>query len=509
MRGRFVYGVVTLLVLAALYACWCGAPLIWDGAYQLNWTLIRQEPYVYRTRFHTLILWQPLALISRYTSSRTVIYLAYGLPFLLAPAVGLLVSWWVLRRQSPWLILWVIFGVAIGPLPGQIFVINDSIFQQHLFWPLFAALFARVNWQQWVVLAALAVFQFAHPIGSMLFFGIAAAAVALAFFDKDHRHSLWIKAGVALLLGAASLCKVIQYPDPYAAEEATWLAAKKCWEGGVQGYPIHGLAFMWAAGVLFFAGMHLRPADQATTLAASDPAAPVRASTGLNVAERLAMRERFAQLSVTLAFVCAISGGAIWIYWAAGTHRWPWASEYRRWVVPLTTPFYALCWLDYLLRMRQRRTFSQGNARLEGVDGGASAKGVHWPRLYRAFGGLLACVFVAVLSIQSTIFARLTHRLLQDMRRWPGAIVPDEVVAWRSFTPLQHWSVTDLAIAVQGKQPRQLLASPQWVRMLYGVDGQPPVFPNYTVYPHPPSPNTNGWYDMRPIVDHLPTMPPF
>jgi hypothetical protein len=78
-------------------------------------------------------------------------------------------------------------------------------------------------------------------------------------------------------------------------------------------------------------------------------------------------------------------------------------------------------------------------------------------------------------------------------------------VAWTVNTPLDHWTIADLAIAAQGKRPTQLLLSPEGIDQ---VRAKPPIVPNQLVYPqpdvHPPPPNSNGWYDLRPIVDRLP-----
>src|SRR5579862_2961303 len=120
MTARHVYAVAALLALTACYACWCHAPLIWDGAYQFNATLIMQKPYFYLTRFHTYFLWWPTVWASRVTSNVPLLQAIFGLPFLLAPVFGLLVSWWIVRKQAPYLMIWVIFGVATATLPGQI-----------------------------------------------------------------------------------------------------------------------------------------------------------------------------------------------------------------------------------------------------------------------------------------------------------------------------------------------------------------------------------------------------
>src|SRR5438270_393744 len=157
---RFVYWVALVLTATAAYACWCGTPMIFDGAYQLFYSLRAQEPYKYLTRFHSWVLWWPCVWLSRYTTNYTALVTAYGLPFLLAPVVGVLGSWWVVRRHAPWLIVWAVFGIAAATLPGQVFVINDSIFQQHLFWPIFLGAMVPLKAWQRITLLVLAVFQF-------------------------------------------------------------------------------------------------------------------------------------------------------------------------------------------------------------------------------------------------------------------------------------------------------------------------------------------------------------
>ena len=521
-RGGFVYPVAGILTLAAGYACWCGAPLIWDGAYQLNFSLIVQHPYVYRTRFHTFFLWQPVVLLSHYTSNRTALCMAFGLPFLLAPVVGLLVSWWLVRRQAPWLILWVIFGVAISPLPGQIFVINDSIFQQHLFWPLFMSLFVRVDWRKWVVLAVLAVFQFAHQIGFVLLLGAMVAALGLAAVDARRRRSLVVRAFLAGLLAVGAYWKLHHFVDPYAEDEMKSDAIWRCW-GGTKGFPVYGLAFMWAAGALFWAGIQIRlgigegitgedpnplrgpPPEYRgrenvptlTDIAGVQRSARDTAQAGStgpgSPSVHSTLIPRSARTLFRLAFICVLIGATIWVYWAGDEHRWPWVAGYRRFVVPLTVPFYLLCWLDYAVRAR----------RAHGCDPNGAGSWPAYP-LFRIMGQLLAAVFAVVLGIQSTLFGSMVRRLIEDMRRYPGVVVPLSAVPWTVNTPMDHWTISDLAIAAQGKRPTQLLLSPEGIEQIRAI---PPIVPNQLVYPrgdvHPPPPNSNGWYDLRPIVDRL------
>ena len=291
MPGGFVYWVAGILTLTAVYACWCGAPMIYDGAYQFAFSLIWQKPYAYLTRFHTLLLWQPLVWLSHYTSNVTALTFAYGLPFLLAPVVGLLGSWWVVKRDAPWLIVWAAFGIMAGPLPGQIFVINDSIFQQHLFWPVFMAMLApgRRTWPQRIFLTVMVVFQFVHQIGLVLFGGAAFCVVVLGFLqrhDRTARRRMWLRLTILLVLLGLMALKVwltsspdrtflgsdhvgpVQiagheviprlrfgdYYDSYAAEQATWKVAKDMWFAAVKGFPLYGMYGMYAAAILLFLG---------------------------------------------------------------------------------------------------------------------------------------------------------------------------------------------------------------------------------------------------------------
>src|SRR6476646_6332937 len=145
VSNRAIVSITLILAAAGIYACWCGAALTWDGAYQFCWGLLKQRPYVYGARFHSWIVWLPFIGVSRVTHSLALLRVVFGLPFALAPAAGLILSWWVVRRDAPHLIVWALFGIAIAPLPGQIFIINDSIFQQHLFWPVFLGLFVELG----------------------------------------------------------------------------------------------------------------------------------------------------------------------------------------------------------------------------------------------------------------------------------------------------------------------------------------------------------------------------
>jgi hypothetical protein len=335
MSSRVVYFIAAILMLTAGYACWCHAPLIWDGAYQFTWTLEMQQPYVYLTRFHTQFLWWPTVWASHLTDNITVLQSVFGLPFLLAPVVSLLICWWIVKDYCRSLIIWVIFGVAIATLPGQIFVINDSIFQQHLFWPLFVGLFVPLNWPKRIVLAILAVFQFVHPIGIPLLFGGALAACCVAIVDRTRRKHLLIAAGAmgALCLLAIAKVEITHYVprwrDRYAEEQATWKNAADQFHTGVW-LVLPGLIWMWLAGAVTFIEPIIR-----------------RRIPWLGILVRIG------------ALACVYLGAGQWCQFVRGAETgeqdyWTGAIDYRRWIAPIAFPFFAFFAAEMLL-LRARR----------------------------------------------------------------------------------------------------------------------------------------------------------
>jgi len=466
---RLAYGVAAILAAAGVYACWCDTPMIWDGAYQFCFTLISDHPYSYLTRFHSYILWIPMWLLSQVTSNLTVLKMAYGLPFTLAPAAAVLFSWWVVRRRAPHLIVWAIFGVAAGPLPGQIFIINDSIFQQHMFWPVFMGLLVPLTRKQVIGLALLAVFQFSHQIGLLLLAGGAGAAGLLALIDRRNRAELFIKVLVCAALAAVALGKIFAFPDSYARQEFTWERAKTAWLYGVAGWSLRGLVCMWtAAAALLLYGL-------------LDPK----------------RHERSRRAALIVSFGGALCGLLIWSYWAHDERLWSDAFNYRRWVVPLTAPFYVMALVDAAARVIQRRLpTSRPN-----IDAAR-------PRMLIGYG--VACTFAVVLTLQSVRWSRLTRHLLRDVERYPSAVVPWSAVNWATGTPLQHWGTTSYLFVLEGREARRLLLDFNPVARRAQLDTlrrQPPRIPLSPFTPVSAWPGPTGWFNFRPLLDDISSSP--
>lgn len=461
--ARLAYVAAAILAVAGLFTCWCDTPMIWDGAYQFCYSLRAQEPYKYLTRFHSYILWMPMIWLTHLTHNLTVLKWAFGLPFALAPAASVLLSWLVVRREAPYLIIWAIFGAAAAPLPGQIFIINDSIFQQHMFWPVFLGLLLPLNPWQMLGLGLLVVFQLSHQIGTVLLTGGAAAATVLALRDREHRLQLLMKAIVCFLLAALAFWKMIHFPDSYAQREFTWARASETWQWGVTGYPLRGVALTWAAGLCLLAsrllqGDHLERA-------------------------RVALR--------WVATLCVVAAAINWSYWAGrqGGKLWADALNYRRWVVPLTVPFYLFALIDVWSNVQGRRIVERTQ---------------QMPRA--SLGYLVACTFALVLSIQSIVWAHLIDRLKKDVESQADVVVPFSAVSWIAETPADHWGTACYVYVWEGNEPRHVLldrAAGNQRDQLRALHSQPPLVPLSPFTPVHPQPGPAGFFDFRPMISRL------
>ena len=553
MRPGFVYAVVFLQALTAAYACWCWAPLIWDGAYQFNATLILQWPYFYLTRFHTYLLWWPTVWASRHTTNMLLLQSLYGLPFLLAPLVAVAGSWWMVRKPAPHLILWVLFGVAAGTLPGQIFVINDSIFQLHLFWPILTGMLVPLTWPKRIAIGGLAVFQFVHQLGCVLALGAAVGLLLGAWLNGPDRARYLRRAGAMALLFALTAGKIYAtehlFPDPrtgrprfvdtYAAEEATWDIALDRWRDGVKGWPLAGLSFMWLAALAALRHRQLAlgaddPSSRAPDIAPVDEQiVDEQIAHGCTSGGRSKVRAPFVERPFVepaagrgqpfpgtpdarkirrfaVASLLLLGMGAVcFIIWAGDAHAWWKALDYRRWVGPLTAPFLVLATLEGGARPRKAMA-AQPLPNTPDLSPGVREVGMlrEWLVL------VLGAVFAIVLGVQCHVWSRLTTRLEQafwsyrdpvpaistaDLSVDRAVIVPEAQVRWlEAGTPLDHWATADFLIARQGKQPRRLMLSPHSEELLV-TQGK---VPHWDFYPNPPDPTPAppGWFDYSQVL---------
>ena len=418
-----------LLLASAIIACACGLPLIWDGAYQLAVSLVEQKPYFYQTRFHSWLLWWPCVALSRATGNLTALTFAFGLPFIAAPAVSLWLSWRVVRRHRPELITWAAFGVAIAGLPGQAFLINDSIWQQTMFWPVFLGALVPVSRRGLFVLGALALFQLSHQVGILLLLAATLASLATDAPTAKALHAQLEKFALLSVLFLLAVAKAIWVASPalsgalhdsYASQRMSWSELSTTFRDGVLGPPLYGMLAMWLAAFAPFA------------------------------------RSRLVQ---RLGLVAIVAAGILWAWWAAEPARWAGAINFRRWVVPFALPFMLAAFFaarratENAVALTGGITISRPEMQVAFRFTSAKPKAEHG-----IVAPLIAAVFCLVITLQSLGWKRLVARLdgaiASDARR----VIPHDSVPWVARTPMDHWGMTALVALHGGTQPQKYFA---------------------------------------------------
>lgn len=447
MTRRETYLITFLLAAAAVLACWSTLPLIWDGGYQMSVSLITQEPYYYLSRFHSYFLWMPMVWLSQWTHNVTALIMAYGLPFLLAPAVSVAIGAWVVRPHAPGLAVWALVGVAVT-LPGQVFVINDSIWQHTLFWPILLGALVPLNWPRRLVLFILAIFQFAHHIGAPLLGVATGAAWLVARKFPARRGEAWPKILVLGLLTVLAVVKIVlisiptflggRYYDSYAAQQATFHDAWMALLTGVGGLPVIGL------GCLAYVAWKLCRAKE-----------PLNRRTWL---------------------IFTVGLGA-WVLWSCLPWHWAGGINYRRWVGPIAAPFCLFAALDALR--------------------GAPAVNPDRSRIARHIG----LVFTFVLCAQSVTWAWMVRQFRAEAEAAPGVIVRKKEVPSMKWSQLDHWGTTTTYMLLQGRAPAKYFAYTDGG--VPPLTAQPPSIPLWEPHLVPPAPGPVGFFDHRPFLQNL------
>ncbi len=385
--------------------------MLWDGAYQFCCSIVADKPFAYLSRFHSGVVWQPVCWLSHVTGSIRVLKMAFGAPFCFAPLASVLLSWWIVRRQAPHLMVWALFGAALAPLPGQIFMVNDSIFQLHFWWPVFFATFLPVSRAQLATMLLVSLFQLSHPIGIGICGLCAGAALAFARWGTPERRGALIGwACWHVALAVVGIVKLKIWPDLYAAQEATLGKALETFVWGVLPC-LPGLLAAWTAAALLL-WVRAQPDSQRA---------------------RWWGRAALPLLALT---------GVTWVCWASSPTLWQGAINYRRWVFPMSMPFLLAAGWELWHRARLEKQSAP-------------------PQRRRDWAGVtIALIFFLVLGLQSWGWSRLFHRLGDQVAAWPAVWIKDEDLAWSHLTPLDHWGVAAQVIVLQGRQPRVLFCGP-------------------------------------------------
>lgn len=421
--ARWSIFLIALLAGSGLYACVCDLALIWDGGAQFCYTLSDGAPYAYFGRFFSVIIWQPVIWATHFTDNLAVLRFLYGLPLCIAPAVSAVLCFWIAGRSRPDLLLWALPGICISAIPTQVFIINESTFQQTLFWPVMLGFLVPLTISRRIVMGALLVFQFSHPQGLVLMVGATVLLWGLGM-KSSLPDAAMFRRRAKWMLGLSVLClaKVVLTPDPYAVQEAgiwpVWVLFKQ----GLQGWQLVG----WFC----FVG--------ATCLAMQD-------------------NKGFRRWILRLV----VFAMAVWIYWAADSSQWTKALDARRFALPLALPFYFGLW--WMMSKGERA-------------------GSHLSHLAAAS----VVIFSAVISIQATAWRRQYAKVITSVEYDPRSILPSEDFTELRDSIMDHWGLGAQVIARSGGRKlvldeagrKALLEVPP--RVTLGINKLAPIQPGAT-----------------------------
>lgn len=396
---------VALLAGGGLVAALTQLPLAWDGAYIAMNVLWTQAPFAPHERWANIPLQVPTLLLSRWITGSDVLTIVFSASYALIPAVALAVSWWVVRRQRPHLILWPALGIGLVALPGQAFFVSEAIFSTQLMWPLVLAAAVGDLRRHGLLLGGLALFlAVAHPITIPLL------GLVLVFGLLPRRGRPTRPAAIASVLGAVVL-----------------LLFGLRFLGGANGYQTDQISL----GVL---------ADQAEAVLTPRPLIALILTT-LGAWLLLLRKAALGVLGTVMDGVAVgslLGAGAVLLHWAADPFAWTSALEYRGLVLFTMLPLYGGALID-----ARWRADNLSERRL--------------PRVRRAALVLASGVWAGVTVLQGLSW----HATLNDFRMYlelsPRACVPSDTIGGIERSPLHHWSVTPLSLLVGGREPPRLV----------------------------------------------------
>ena len=379
-------------------AAWCRVAWTWDGAFLFFRLLQEQAPPIAHGRLSNGPPLLALLWAQRWISDIDELARLYGLLYAMFPLTALVVGLRVLPPALGHMRSWVVVGILVLPLPGQMCPTMEVTPAVQLVWPLIAFVWAGCpgRWLPAVVLLGAALF-FLHPVAGPLL-ALVAAVAWLAARRREHPADARRDRLALLVFGGAALVRVgltASTLDAYELEQLhpSAFTAELASGALLSPLPLVLVVVLWAA-------LLPRGAGSRTAVVVWS----------------------------TWPWVVVLVGG-VWFFhdsaWWSGTLN-------TRKLLPLLVVPFALLATD---RLRRPGPLPRGG------------------------GGLvLPCVvFAVLLGLGASSWDRELRRLervgadrgqrVLDVREVPGL----------QGTPLQHWSGTVTSLLVQGRAPRWVL----------------------------------------------------
>lgn len=405
---KLFFGVLAGVLAILVY---CRAPLSWDGGWILFTILDARSPLIYGDRFTNAPLHALVLVVAHFTSNLRIIESVFSLIYAGIPVLSLAASWWVVRRERPGLFCWAAVGVGLGTLPGQFNFLSDCITAMNIFWPIYlSTLCGLPRRQRFAVMGLAAALFFIHPVAVPLFGCAAVAAALVGWRWPDVRRRMLTAAATFVVLAVAKLVVFIVARPSYDASEASVSMQVKHFENAVAGVPMEAIGCVWVAAL----GLYL--------LAQPD------------------VRGRVGRWLAVVPWVALLLAGAILVRWAVDPARWAYALDFRDWALPFSFPMMALAALEAMTA----------------PIGGDPRAALPDPRRLLAVQAV-AVIFLAVLTVQSTVWWMMSSRLQEEIARRPHGCTTLDALGWPVNTALYHWATPAYATLLQGRTPHTLV----------------------------------------------------
>lgn len=399
-RCEAPHSILLLVALAFAVAAVCLAGLVWDGSGYLFNALQDGAPLISHHRYSNYpVLWIVVQ-AGRWVGDPLVLAMLYGLLLAVTPVGSLALCLDHLRGRLEPLRLWVVLGILLVALPGQICVMSEATLLVQAFWPVLAIVAAGLPLGGMVWLAVLTPYLFfLHPL-SVPLFGLAAGCCGLLWCMDRSRRAL----GWAVVFAVAAVARgvfAVMTASPYERGEFAWGPNFDAARGSLHGFPT-----LMLAGTMLMAVAAL--------------------ATAFGWLPRGWGRNWFRGSAVGVA--------AVGCLWAVSPDLWAGALGYRRFVLLFSLPIFAGLGLHFW-------GLKTGRA-----EGGACS--LAWP----------AIAFSLVLVVQSVTWRAELGRFAGDLRTVPGRFLSKVDVPWIDRRPLDHWGSSFVAIFVQGREPQTLFS---------------------------------------------------
>jgi hypothetical protein len=397
--------ILVLFLVPLVLAIFADAALTWDGAFYLFRTLDTGRPFIAHDRLIDAPLHWPVLWVNQVADSLSVLRATFGLVHVITPLASIALSWWVVRREAPSLIVWPIIGIGLATLPGQINFISEGIKAHQLIWPVLLAVLIGLP-ARTVPLAAMVslVIMYLHPAAVPIFLAVAGAALVTASLSPKDRERL---VPFALSLLFAALLRYGMIGGGYESGEMNLETMKRQWRNSATGLPGIALAltFLLAAAVL--------------------------ASSRL--------RRGLPWLWTVPVALSALAGTTLTI-WALDPSRWWDALEFRGPTNVISLAVAGVAFVDATVARLSRSTHLRT-----------------LPDIRRRTSLAIAITFAIVLSIQSILYGQVIDEMNAIMASSDQRCIELGTLPGMPESPLNLWSTPSLSLLYQGWKPDKVV----------------------------------------------------